>query len=403
MSGLSIDRREVNTQTVHTRLQTVSLDEIDAEDVITLDDEETVSSLMEAFDQEMHDNNLKPNSRRNYRVATKHLFHIVAHHDGDMVEELDSDRLTDYLKEMAHPTPDDDTEVRPFGDKTVEGRRNGWSAFYDFLRSRTEFDGTPVKGVDLSFTDGETKMSQELPDSEFFAVSKEQMNTLANHVSDTKPLRDEVLIRLTFDTGARVSEIVRLRMDDHVDLDDWEVTIPDVKTKSRTLPIEDGTCRRVMKRYLDTYWRTLPGVPNDSPYLFPSERMNDPANGVYNHLSESRAKDVVRDAAERSGLRYEYGTDKKGHTRTVPTFHSLRHGYAIESVRRGRNLYDLKYALGHYEMESTLRYLEALSEERTERLRRTAPTSGDGELDVEMTRSVEIDPSVYVGGGPNGL
>jgi integrase len=82
--------------------------------------------------------------------------------------------------------------------------------------------------------------------------------------------------------------------------------------------------------------------------------------------------------------------------KTVPTIHTLRHAFAVQSIKNGMNLRDLQIALGHSDIRNTLEYLKALKQGRTERLRNhsAGPTNDDAEI---ARTQVDVDPSILVG------
>ena len=48
------------------------------------------------------------------------------------------------------------------------------------------------------------------------------------------------------------------------------------------------------------------------------------------------------------------------------TFHDLRHWYAVDYLRSGGSIYDLKWILGHTSIKTTERYLVYLSPDEHE-------------------------------------
>jgi len=109
----------------------------------------------------------------------------------------------------------------------------------------------------------------------------------------------------------------------------------------------------------------------------------------------SHTGSTLAEAADDAGLRREYGTDKREYTKTVPTMHSLRHGFAVQSIKNGMNLKDLQDALGHEDIRNTLEYLKALKENQTERLRKHSPGPTNDEADTARTQP-DIDQSVFI-------
>lgn len=399
---ITLDFTETDTDAVHVSLRSVDTAELDADDVSPRLPADP-PTLMQQFDDWMQKEGHPDSTRYSYRNAVNHLLYIVSEHDDDTLSNLDRSRVRDYLQEMANPNPNDDREIKPFADNTVNGRLAGWTQFYDFLDdvvSGNEFDPNPARETTTDFLEHKTNKEKKLKDQAFHAVSREQMETLCANVPDRLPYRNELLIRMAFQTGGRASELVRIT-EDRLQFNSAgelsAVELPATKTTGRTVPIEDESLRRLYDVYQSSQWRTAPGVPSDTPYLFPSQESNDPQNGHYEHITEAYANELVTETAENAGLRHEYGTDKQGNVKTVPTCHSLRHGYAVESIKCGRNLYDLKIAMGHENLESTIIYLKALTSDATERLRRTQPSGENVDTDERVQEQLEIDSSVFLG------
>jgi hypothetical protein len=146
----------------------------------------------------------------------------------------------------------------------------------------------------------------------------------------------------------------------------------------------------LLDEYLETNRTALPGVSESNPYLFPSRQGED------GHITRNRANRIVYNAADKAGLQREYVKNKQGHTQTVPTMHTLRHSYAVQSILNGMILKDLQYALGHHDISSTLKYLKALERGRVERLREhsAGPTNDDSDVrrsSIEMNRDIFLD------------
>jgi integrase/recombinase XerD len=373
------------------------VDDINHDDVVPEIDTD-IDSLLSGFKMWVESEGHPKSTSTTYTRSVKHYFWILNHDDGNTVTDIDPSRFKDYLKVMATPSlatdTEDDTDIEPYADNTIRGRHAGVKRFYEWLDEESN-GGTLNNPADIviDFLENETKKEQELNDAGFFALTPDQKDELANNVG-SPAIRNELLIRLAYQTGGRVSELVKLELDD-VDQSNRTVDLPSIKSKGRTVPYDPQ-----LDRVLEPYLRgrpgkaprriSLPGVSESNPYLFPSQE------GTHEHITESHANSIVVNAAEKAGLRREYGTDKRGHMKTVPTIHTLRHAFAVQSIKNGMNLRDLQIALGHSDIRNTLEYLKALKQGRTERLRNhsAGPTNDDAEI---ARTQVDVDPSILVG------
>ena len=131
-------------------------------------------------------------------------------------------------------------------------------------------------------------------------------------------------LRLLLLTGARKSEILRLRRE-HVRLDLRLLTVPLSKSgKPRHIPLSAEAVAVI---------RAMPRV-KESPWLFPGHTPGKPLSDIYlfwNALRRSLGLDDVR-------------------------IHDLRHTFASLLVNAGHSLYEVQKLLGHSDPRTTMRY-----------------------------------------------
>ena len=119
----------------------------------------------------------------------------------------------------------------------------------------------------------------------------------------------------------------------HLDVYKRQVYIRESKkNRSRFVPL-DKMAYRAIQRYAKEYRI----CPNSDRYFFVFSRLSHTCNETIR-----RHFNLCRDAA---GIPRSF------------TFHCLRHTYAVNFLRAGGNLLDLKYRLGHSSLASTSRYL----------------------------------------------
>jgi integrase/recombinase XerC/integrase/recombinase XerD len=151
------------------------------------------------------------------------------------------------------------------------------------------------------------------------------------------PARDEALVLLLLDTGARAGEACHLRIGD-VDLGSRRCSVLGKGGKVRYLPIGTRAARGLWKAINE---RTAEGAGDDA-YLF----RGDAGPRSHEHLTENGLHAVVKRLGKAAGL---------GAVRCSP--HTFRHTFAVEFLRAGGNVFTLKEILGHTSLTMTNRYV----------------------------------------------
>ena len=147
--------------------------------------------------------------------------------------------------------------------------------------------------------------------------------------------RLDCIIKLALCCGLRINEVISLKVSDISTKDRSNMTVyirESKKNLSRFVPL-DKMAYRAIQRYAKEYRI----CPNSDRYFFVFSRLSHTCNETIR-----RHFNLCRDAA---GIPRSF------------TFHCLRHTYAVNFLRAGGNLLDLKYRLGHSSLASTSRYL----------------------------------------------
>ena len=182
-----------------------------------------------------------------------------------------------------------------------------------------------------------------------------------------------LMVRLMYGSGLRVTECVRLRVQD-LDFDYRQITIRLSKgKKDRVVPMPD-TLTEWLKRQLR--WRShlhekdreagiigvyippalarkYPNAESDLgwQYLFPSKQVSqDPRSGKIrrHHIHQSVIQKCVRAAARNTGI-----------TKRV-TSHTLRHSFATHLIASGTDIRTVQDLLGHADVSTTMIYTHVL-------------------------------------------
>ncbi|MDH6180736.1 integrase/recombinase XerD [Microbacteriaceae bacterium SG_E_30_P1] len=175
------------------------------------------------------------------------------------------------------------------------------------------------------------KLGMRLPK----AISIEQMESVlrATEGDDIRSLRDHALLELLYATGARISEIVSLNVDDLVD--DDVVRLTGKGNKQRIVPV-GSFAREALGAYLVRARPTLSATGRSTPALFLGMRGD--------RLSRQNAWLIIRSAAERADL----GVTISPHT--------FRHSFATHLLAGGADVRVVQELLGHSSVATTQIY-----------------------------------------------
>jgi integrase/recombinase XerD len=175
------------------------------------------------------------------------------------------------------------------------------------------------------------------------ALSVDQVGALldAAGVGDgAVPLRDRALLELLYSTGARISEVVGLDVDD-LDLDVGQVLLRGKGSKERVVPV-GSFARDAVQAYLVRARPELASRGRGAPALF--------LNTLGRRLSRQSGWAVLRLAADRAGL-------------TTPVSpHTLRHSFATHLLAGGADVRVVQELLGHASVTTTQIYTHVAPE-----------------------------------------
>lgn len=141
------------------------------------------------------------------------------------------------------------------------------------------------------------------------------------------------MLMLLLDTGMRISELVKIKMND-IDLAHGLITVLGKGQKERVVPFSRWT-RKELSRYIHNFRSHL--YREDSPYLFPAD------NGGY--VSISSVQQFIRRLAKKADL---------NGMKCSP--HIFRHTFATQAIANGANVFVVKDIMGHASLQTTIKY-----------------------------------------------
>jgi len=192
-----------------------------------------------------------------------------------------------------------------------------------------------VVDTDVAHDTKPPKLALRLPK----AISIDQVGALlaATDGDEVQQLRDKALLELLYATGARVSEVVNLNVDDVLaDVVDEEVVrLTGKGGKQRIVPV-GSFARAAVNAYLVRARPLLSGRGKATPALFLGLRGQ--------RVSRQNAWLIIRAAAERAGLD------------VVVSPHTLRHSFATHLLAGGADVRVVQELLGHSSVATTQIY-----------------------------------------------
>ena len=197
--------------------------------------------------------------------------------------------------------------------------------FHRFLVEEGYAESDPA--VDVS----PPKLSIRLPK----AITIEQVEALlaATDGDDPRAMRDKAMLELLYATGARVSELVGLDVDDVIEGD--VVRLTGKGNKQRIVPV-GSFAREAIEAYLVRTRPLLAPRGRTTPALFLGMRGG--------RVSRQNAWLIIRAAAERAQLGIEISP------------HTLRHSFATHLLAGGADVRVVQELLGHSSVSTTQLY-----------------------------------------------
>lgn len=256
----------------------------------------------------------------------------------DDATEIEANELDNYFKQQ---------KGEDYAPYTISGRYETLRGMYEKLGGMMgEMEESPFE--DLNRKDYVNKMEAK-KDKEsrngMVYVTHEQLKKLAENVPKPK-VRNELMIRLMFQTGMRRSEVANLKIQ-HVDTESRVIEVYSDKTEEWRTVYYNQSLDLYMDQWLGAYRSSHPKAES-SPYFFITPKGN---------LQKNRVNRIVKKAAENAGIQEEMYVDKSGQTRYRVTSHALRHGHGVHSIKCGIDPKSVQKHMGHTDIEQTMDYV----------------------------------------------
>ena len=205
-------------------------------------------------------------------------------------------------------------KARGISDRTLEGTREVFSAYFNWLHREQLIDTNPTANLGAIKCPKKIKMT-------YSEIDIEKMKFCC------KTLRDRAIISFLMSTGCRISEMTKLNRDD-VDLANLECTVLGKGNKERAVFL-DSVTGMLIRDYLNQR-------KDDSPALFLSKRKK--------RLTAGGVRAMMVRLAKASTVEHVHP-------------HKFRRTLATSLIRHGMPIQEVAAILGHDKLDTTMQYV----------------------------------------------
>lgn len=281
---------------------------------------------------------MRPETHRNSALGLRHFFEHLKLSGIRDVRRVTEEHVVSFVRRLATRTSE--RTGRCLGVGTQAGYLAAVHAFFHFLHSQHLVLMDPARGVPLP-------KLHRLPR----ALGEREVRRLmsAPDAWTAKGRRDRALLELLYGTGLRLSECVRLDIQD-LDLDSGTLLVRDGKgRKDRYVPLS-GQARGA----LDLYLR------ESRPLLARASRGYEGALFLTKYGKRlGSVRRLVRGWGAAAGV--------------VATTHVLRHSYATHLLQGGASVREIQALLGHKSLSTTALYTKVDTRDLARMLTRCHP------------------------------
>jgi integrase/recombinase XerD len=267
---------------------------------------------------------LAKNTLLAYRRDLRNYCDFLQRAQVDDFSQVSEQQVADYAQSLV--------QARGLASSSVARMLAAVRGLHKFLLTENQI------GQDVASAVKPPKASRRLPK----AISVEEIERLldaagpsaeaTDSVSSIR-IRDRALLELLYATGARVSEVVNLDLDDLVD--PTLVRLFGKGSKERIVPV-GGYAQRALQAYLVRIRPGLVKLGKGTPALFLNQRGG--------RLSRQSAWQIITDAASAADLQSEISP------------HTLRHSFATHLLEGGADVRVVQELLGHSSVATTQIY-----------------------------------------------
>lgn len=254
--------------------------------------------------------NYSPHTLTNYHIDLKEFEGFLTNHQIKDIKNIDYFILRKFLSMLSE---------RQLNKRTVSRKISTLKSFFKLLVREGEIKNNPASSLIYP------RLEKNLPE---FLTEKQVIHVLSlPQKKDLLGLRDKAILEVLYSTGARVSELVNLKIDD-VDLISAIIKVMGKGRKERLLPLGEPALQSI-KKYLDL--RT-----DRNQALFINKN-----NG---HLTDRGVRLIVDKYIKQAAVTLKISP------------HTFRHSFATHLLNRGADLRSVQELLGHSSIATTQVY-----------------------------------------------
>ena len=203
--------------------------------------------------------------------------------------------------------------------------------FYRFMQREGLVAQDPSENIEMP------RLSRPLPKS----LTEEEVESLLSvpDVEDPLGLRDRAMLEVLYATGLRVSELVKLELN-QINLRQGVVRITGKGSRERLVPLGEES-----QRWLDRYLNSGRGEilrGRQTEFLFPTRRSDSMTRQAFWH--------IIKRYASKASIRKPLSP------------HTLRHAFATHLLNHGADLRVVQMLLGHSDVSTTQIYTHVARE-----------------------------------------
>lgn len=257
---------------------------------------------------------------RSYRFDLNNFSEFcMEYDDSQSFLDLDHTTIQFYLHKQSK---------KGLNSKTLARRLASIKSLYKYLTAAKIVDVNISKGVKTP------KTQKELP---HYLSLKEAAEILTLPEGNGKTaLRDRIILELFYATGIRISELVKIKLND-IKMEEGIIYILGKGGKERIVMM-GSDAQKTLRDYMSIS-ESIDGPP--SPFLFPAIR---PRSGELKPIGQRTVFNIVK----------KYLKQVSDDEKLSP--HSLRHSFATHLLNNGADLMAIKEMLGHESLSSTQIY-----------------------------------------------
>jgi len=295
--------------------------------------------------------NLSEHTQKSYRAALESLVDFVKIYNKVQIYDVTFEMLT----EAAVTAFLDSLETeRGYEISSRNTRRAAIRAFLKYAADRNVVNVAILQGV----KNVALKKPDKIETVDYMSMDAISAIVEQTDISSPLGLRDRTMLILLYDSAARVSELVGIKLRDLRFSKNPTIILHGKNGKIRTVPLSDRTVQ-YLKKHLLEYHAEGP-LSSDAPLFY------SVTHGEQYPLSDRRVRYLLRDYADKARLTcLEVPEDVHPH--------QFRHSRAMHLYQNGMDLTLISQWLGHSQLETTQIYAHADTEHKRTAIAKATP------------------------------